>query len=70
MRRILEQLDYSDIPRLLVFNKTDRLEPIDLAERVAGRDVVVISALRSQGVERLLDRIDFVLPPAVRASVH
>jgi GTP-binding protein HflX len=70
VRRILEDLDYDDIPSLLVFNKADRLDPQELNERVNGRDAVVISAARKTGIETLLERIDFVLPNSVRSRVH
>jgi GTP-binding protein HflX len=70
VQRILDELDYGEIPQLLVFNKTDRLDALELAERVNGRDVVTISALRAEGIDALLERIDFVLPSSVRAQIH
>jgi GTP-binding protein HflX len=66
--RILGELEYEEIPRLLVFNKADLLDEDDLMERLARRDALAISATRNTGIRELLERIDEVLPPAVRMS--
>jgi GTP-binding protein HflX len=61
VEKILAELGYGDIPRLLVFNKIDRVDPDDRAELLAGRDALAISALNGDGVEALLLRIDDLL---------
>jgi GTP-binding protein HflX len=66
--RILGELGYAEIPRLLVFNKADRLAPDDLTERLAGRDALAISATEGTGIEPLLVRVDEALPPSVRMN--
>ena len=66
MGRILSELEYGEIRQLLVFNKADLLDEDDLAERLARRDAIAISATRSTGIPALLERIDEVLPPGVR----
>ena len=73
VRSILEDLGYEEIPRLLVFNKADLCDEADLNERLGRHDGLAISALRVSGIERMLERVDFALPPAVRAtqpSIH
>jgi GTP-binding protein HflX len=64
--RILSELDYGEIPRLLVFNKADLLDDDDLAERLAGGEALAISATAGSGIEPLLERIDDSLPPGAR----
>ncbi|HXV75250.1 MAG TPA: GTPase HflX [Candidatus Polarisedimenticolaceae bacterium] len=70
VRRILEELDYDDIPHLLVFNKADRLDAQELAERVNGRDGVVVSALRGAGIDALLEQIDCALPRSAQVEAR
>jgi GTP-binding protein HflX len=73
VRSILADLGYEEIPRLLVFNKADLCDETDLNERLGRSDGLAISALRMSGIERMLERIDFALPPDVRAtqpSIH
>ena len=67
VERILGELGYADIPRLLVLNKVDVLSREDLDERVSGRDAVVISATRGTGIDELLGRIDETLPRSLRS---
>ena len=62
VHRILGELGYDGIPRLLVFNKIDRVAPEELPPRVDGDDAMQISALRGVGIEDLLHRIDDSLP--------
>jgi GTP-binding protein HflX len=68
VERILEDLGYGEIPRLLVFNKADLLDEETRQERIGQREALVISALQASGIDELLERIDRVLPPAVRAT--
>jgi GTP-binding protein HflX len=62
VEKILLDLGHDRIPTLLVFNKVDLLDEGSLAERMSGRDALPVSSLRVRGVDRLLERIDFVLP--------
>jgi GTP-binding protein HflX len=57
VERILDELGYLDIPRLLAFNKSDLLGEEDLADRVEGRDALVLSAATGSGVDALLEAI-------------
>ena len=70
--KILAELGYDRIPRLLVFNKIDRVDPDDRDELLAGRDALAISALEGDGVEVLLRRIGALISrrgrPATAAS--
>jgi GTP-binding protein HflX len=70
VERILGELGFEEIPRLLVFNKTDLLDEEQRLERIVGRDVVAISAQQKTGIRRLLERIDEVLPEGVRADAE
>jgi GTP-binding protein HflX len=64
--RILGELEYEEIPRLLVFNKADLLGADDLTERLANGDAIAISATKGSGIPALLERIDEALPPGAR----
>jgi GTP-binding protein HflX len=69
VERLLDELGYAEIPRLLVFNKIDRLEggdPVDLLASHAG--ALGISALHARGIREMLERIDLALPPGARAE--
>jgi len=58
VRRILSELELDGVARLLVLNKTDRLEP-DTAEAMArSLEGVPISALEPETLARLLERIE------------
>lgn len=55
--RIIEDLNLIETPRILVFNKIDRLPPGE-AERIAAQfDAVPISALKPETLNPLLERI-------------
>ena len=62
VHRILTELGYDGIPRLLVFNKIDRVSPENLPPRHDGNDALEISALKGEGIQELLHRIDESLP--------
>jgi len=71
VERILRELGYGEIPRLLVYNKADVLTDDQLAERIDGRDALAVSATTGEGVQALLRRIDASLAePVPQASVH
>ena len=66
---ILHDLEYDRIRRLLVFNKSDRIAPEALSDLLVAHDgSIAISARDGSGVEGLLQRVDEVLPPTVRAA--
>ena len=55
---VLKEIEASDIPYVLVFNKCDLLEPDDLISLVATHeDAVCISALKGMGLSGLTHRI-------------
>jgi GTP-binding protein HflX len=67
VERVLDELGYGEIPRLMVLNKVDLLEPGDLDDRLAAHgDAVAISALEGRGMDELLQRIDQALARAVQ----
>ena len=71
VERILAELGYGNIPRLLVFNKTDLADPDHLVELTVGRDALLLSAVTGDGIEGLLERIDEALsrrPPSHYAA--
>jgi len=68
--RILSELGYDAIPRLLVFNKIDRLRGEEMEERLAGRDAVPISALERSGIARLLAAVEERLPARARLDAQ
>jgi GTP-binding protein HflX len=67
---ILKKLGYDAIPRLLVLNKADLLDEQQLAERLAGRRALPISAKSGLGLEILVRRIDEALPYRARAKAE
>ena len=62
VHRILDDLGYGSIPRLLVFNKIDRMDAETRAERLADHDAVGISALNGEGIDQMLEQIAEYLP--------
>jgi GTP-binding protein HflX len=77
--KILRELGVDGRPRLRVLNKMDRLTPEDRkaitngAERSAGAGApVLVSALRGEGIEELLRRMDAEMPtdPVVTLSIR
>jgi GTP-binding protein HflX len=61
VEKILADLGYQDIPRLLVFNKIDAVSEEQVEERIAGREALRISAAKGVGIDTLLRRIDGTL---------
>jgi len=56
--KVLEELGCSQKPRLLVFNKIDKIDPLEL--QIVGKefpDSVFISAKEKKGLDKLADRI-------------
>ena len=83
VRQVLADIGAAEIPQLLVMNKADRLPESEgdletLQRRLlgggdahAGASAVVVSALTGAGIDRLLTRIDEILPldPIVRTTL-
>ena len=61
---LLTELGCSDTPIITVFNKCDRLSPLEIAPDSERR--VHISAKSGEGVDRLLDEIDRNLPVKIK----
>jgi GTP-binding protein HflX len=58
VRRVLDEMQLSETPELLVFNQSDRLEA-GLAETIAARaGGVAVSALRRLGLRGLLEQVE------------
>jgi GTP-binding protein HflX len=82
--QVLAEIDAAQIPQILVMNKVDRVEGAAadteaIKRRLLSRSpghadarAVAISALTGEGMDRLLQAIDEVLPldPIVRATLH
>jgi GTPase len=61
---ILHDLDVENVPTLLVLNKIDRVGKDDgehAARWLRARDAIAVSALRGQGLDRLVERADAIL---------
>lgn len=68
VERLLADLEYDGIPRLLVLNKVDLLSPEERAEVLEEYDdAVAISATTREGLRDLLFRVERHLPAEVRA---
>jgi len=68
VEKVLSELEASDKPRLFVLNKIDLVEDEFWANEIAARleDSVVISARERIGLEKLVERIDFLLAASLR----
>ncbi|MFY9554081.1 MAG: GTPase HflX [Blastocatellia bacterium] len=72
VEKILEELNLSGIPRLLVFNKTDLLSEDEISNLQRAADAVAISALERNSLVPLVERIGDMLETAMasRTSTH
>ena len=61
VERILEELSLSQIPRLVVFNKTDLLSETELANLRLTPGAVTVSALNRKSLVTLVERIGEML---------
>jgi GTPase len=68
VERILHALELGDTPRLLVWNKCDRLAPELRATLLRVRGGVVISAAGKEGLEQLLAEAERMLYPVAQPS--
>ena len=58
VKRVLEELDLGEIPRLLVFNKIDLVEPAELRALERSRpDAAFVSATHRETTRPLIERI-------------
>ncbi|TVQ98377.1 MAG: GTPase HflX [Deltaproteobacteria bacterium] len=55
---LLRELELGDLPALRVFNKIDRLEPVEQNDLALLEDGIQVSALDRQGVRPLVDALD------------
>ncbi len=58
VQAILEELGYGDVPRMLVFNKADRVEPQVAANAVRRQGGVAISALDASKLPALIEAVE------------
>ncbi len=56
---ILKELNLSDKPRILVFNKIDRAMDLDIANIVSNYDAVAISAVNPETFNSLLNAVEY-----------
>ena len=68
VRRILTELDYGEIPELLVFNQIDRLPPGVGEAQAAQAGGVAIAARDGTGLRNLLARVEAMLWDASRSA--
>ena len=67
VEKILEELNLSGIPRLLVFNKSDLLTEDETTNLRRGFDAVIISSLDNSSLIPMIDRVGDMLLRAVTA---
>jgi GTPase len=67
VREVLAEVGAADVPELVVINKADQADPIELeAVRLAEPQSVVVSARTGAGIEELLAEIERLLPRQFR----
>jgi GTP-binding protein HflX len=59
--KLLEELELAKVPRLVVYNKADQLEPFEAEERARFHHGVAVSALDRDSLQPLLARMDQLL---------
>ncbi|HEV2385792.1 MAG TPA: GTPase HflX [Candidatus Acidoferrales bacterium] len=69
---VLRELGVEDLPRLLVYNKIDRLPEDELERRTSNGDRLFVSALERVGLEKLIAAIDrrMAIDPIVRLRIR
>ena len=58
VEKVLRDLGVIDRPRLRVFNKVDRLDPLTIESLAHGNGNIYVSALTGSGLDELLERVD------------
>jgi GTP-binding protein HflX len=67
VREVLAEIGAGDVPELVVINKADRADPIELKGlQLAERQSVVVSARTGDGIDQLLAEIERLLPRQFR----
>jgi GTP-binding protein HflX len=67
VREVLAEVGAGDVPELVVINKADSADPIELEGlRLAERQSVVVSARTGEGIEELLAAIERLMPRQFR----
>ena len=67
VREVLAEIGAGDVPELVVINKADSADPIQLEGlRLSERQSVVVSALTGDGADKLLAEIERLLPRQYR----
>ena len=71
MREVLGSIGAGDLPELVVINKADIADPLQIATlRRREPDALVVSAHSGEGIEELLQRLDARLPrPEIEVDV-
>ena len=71
VREVLAEIGAGDLPELVVINKADIADPLQLAAlRRREPDALIVSAHSGEGIDELLERIDARLPrPEVEVDV-
>jgi GTP-binding protein HflX len=73
VREVLSEIGAADVPELIVINKTDAVDPLELESlRLRERNCVLVSARTGDGVDKLRAAIEDALPerdPVVSAVV-
>jgi GTP-binding protein HflX len=62
VNKIINDLGYDEIPRLMVYNKVDLVDRDELALIMAGTGALPISATKKTGIDVLLKRMGHALP--------
>lgn len=68
VEKILNELNLSEIPRLLVFNKSDLLNADELSNLRQGYDAVMISALDAETLIPMVERIGALIEQAMDST--
>ena len=68
VEKILNELNLSEIPRLLVFNKSDLLNADELSNLRQGYDAVMISALDAETLIPMVERIGALIEQATDST--
>jgi GTP-binding protein HflX len=71
VEKVLDDLGVNGTPRLLVCNKIDRLPKAQLEEFAAANgEKILVSALKSTGLDELLRRMDDAMPTDAVVRLH
>ena len=69
VREVLGQIGADKVPEIVVVNKADEADPLEIKGlRLAERDTVVVSARTGQGLDELLAAVEAALPRRAEVS--